>query len=254
MKLLMISHLLGDFYFQTDSMSENKKTSCRPLVLHVIIYTLTVFCMYALATGRYQEYTGTVFWLGVFHFVIDYGKIEIEKRCKNQNKYALLLLAVEQIFHLVILWTFRQIFPFEINFRYLSFFPIYLLGEVGEILTWSIAVLLCGKPAAIFVGMVFKSIPQTIQSAEKRENKESNEAGQSESLKIGSWIGILEREIILILGLLEQYGAIGFVLTAKSLARHSQLNNRAFAEKYLVGTLLSAFIALLCVAMCKWFI
>lgn len=73
-------------------------------------------------------------------------------------------------------------------------------------------------------------------------------------MRIGSWIGILEREIILVLGLLGQYGAIGFVLTAKSLARHNQLNNQAFAEKYLVGTLLSAFVALLSVIMCTWFV
>ena len=58
------------------------------------------------------------------------------------------------------------------------------------------------------------------------------------------------REIILLLGLMGQYGAVGFVLTAKSLARYKQLEKKAFAEKYLVGTLLSAFIAFGCVAMC----
>ena len=42
-----------------------------------------------------------------------------------------------------------------------------------------------------------------------------------------------------------QLGAIGFVLAAKSLARFKQLDDRDFAEKYLVGTLLSVLIALL---------
>lgn len=77
--------------------------------------------------------------------------------------------------------------------------------------------------------------------------------GRKENARIGSWIGILEREIIFILGLLGQYGAIGFVIAAKSLARHSQLNEPAFAEKYLIGTLLSSFMALVCIMICKVF-
>lgn len=117
------------------------------------------------------------------------------------------------------------------------------MNQISEYWIVVIAALLCGKPAAIVVALVFERIPKTLQKADEQVN-------QTESLKIGSWVGILEREIILILGLLGQFGAIGFVLAAKSLARHSQLNNQAFAEKYLVGTLLSAFIALSNVAMC----
>ena len=62
---------------------------------------------------------------------------------------------------------------------------------------------------------------------------------------------MLEREIILMLGLMGQFGAIGFVLTAKSLARFKQLENKSFAEKYLVGTLLSGGIAIVCIVVFK---
>jgi hypothetical protein len=109
--------------------------------------------------------------------------------------------------------------------------------------------LICAKPAAIFVSLVFEAIPKTIESANNETQTATGE--QEEIIKIGSWIGVLEREIILILGLLGQYGAIGFVLTAKSLARYKQLEKKAFAEKYLVGTLLSALIAIACVAICS---
>jgi hypothetical protein len=51
------------------------------------------------------------------------------------------------------------------------------------------------------------------------------------------------------LGLNGQLGAIGFVLAAKSLARFNQLNDKSFAEKYLVGTLLSVVIALFCITI-----
>ena len=64
-----------------------------------------------------------------------------------------------------------------------------------------------------------------------------------------SLIGVLERIIILTLWLNGQLGAIGFVLAAKSLARFNQLSDRNFAEKYLVGTLLSVVIALFCITL-----
>lgn len=90
--------------------------------------------------------------------------------------------------------------------------------------------------------MIFKKISKFKEIPEKSKS-------EKEEAKIGRWIGILEREIILILGLMGQYGAIGFVLTAKSLARFNQLNDQSFAEKYLVGTLLSSFLAIVCIAI-----
>ena len=119
---------------------------------------------------------------------------------------------------------------------------------IYKVITIIIAILVCWKPASILVALIFKEIPITIEQADSEMLVSSS--AEHENIKIGSLIGILEREIILLLGLMEQYGAIGFVLTAKSLARYKQLENKAFAEKYLVGTLLSAFIAFGCVAMC----
>ena len=49
-----------------------------------------------------------------------------------------------------------------------------------------------------------------------------------------------------------QFGVIGFVLTAKSIARFKQMENRNFAEKYLIGTLTSFLIVLLSVLILKW--
>jgi len=80
-----------------------------------------------------------------------------------------------------------------------------------------VAALVCWKPAAIFVSLVFKMIPETIEQADEIADVKGNI--ENEGAKIGSWIGILEREIILILGLMGQFGAIGFVLTAKEFSK-----------------------------------
>jgi len=61
----------------------------------------------------------------------------------------------------------------------------------------------------------------------------------------GRAIGVLERAMALTLVLLGQYGALGLVVAAKSLARFKNLEDREFAEYFLVGTLASLMLALL---------
>jgi hypothetical protein len=57
--------------------------------------------------------------------------------------------------------------------------------------------------------------------------------------RVGAVIGILERLIVVALVLVGQYAAIGLVVTAKTIARFRQLEDRQFAEYYLLGTLAS---------------
>ncbi|HVH67342.1 MAG TPA: hypothetical protein VM716_05700 [Gemmatimonadales bacterium] len=61
----------------------------------------------------------------------------------------------------------------------------------------------------------------------------------------GRAVGSLERALTLTLVLLGEYTAVGWIIAAKSLARFKQLEDREFAEYFLVGTLASFLLALL---------
>lgn len=61
----------------------------------------------------------------------------------------------------------------------------------------------------------------------------------------GRTIGVLERALALTLVLLGQYGALGLIVAAKALARFKALEDRDFAEYFLIGTLASLLLALL---------
>jgi hypothetical protein len=52
----------------------------------------------------------------------------------------------------------------------------------------------------------------------------------------GEWIGVLERLLALTFVLTGSYSAIAFALAAKSIARFKELENKDFAEYYLLGT------------------
>ena len=68
--------------------------------------------------------------------------------------------------------------------------------------------------------------------------------GHAPPAQIGATIGILERLLIVAFVLTGSAAAIGFVVAAKTLARFRQLDDRDFAEYYLLGTLASVAVAL----------
>jgi hypothetical protein len=61
----------------------------------------------------------------------------------------------------------------------------------------------------------------------------------------GRAIGALERALTLTLILLGEYAAVGWIIAAKSLARFKALEDREFAEYFLIGTLASFLLAVL---------
>lgn len=76
-------------------------------------------------------------------------------------------------------------------------------------------------------------------------SQEEGSAEKQEKENAGEWIGILERIITLSFVLTDSYTAIAFALTAKSIARFKELENKDFAEYYLLGTSTSVATALL---------
>ncbi len=58
-------------------------------------------------------------------------------------------------------------------------------------------------------------------------------------VKSGSWIGFLERTIMIIFLILEKPEAVALIVAIKGLARYKQMENKIIAEYYLIGTLIS---------------
>jgi hypothetical protein len=68
--------------------------------------------------------------------------------------------------------------------------------------------------------------------------------GPTPAARVGATIGILERILIVVFVLTGSEAAIGFVVAAKTLARFRLLDDRDFAEYYLLGTLASVAVAI----------
>lgn len=143
------------------------------------------------------------------HLIIDLFKSKCDKKAA---KCEYMVFLIDQAIHIMVLLLGVYIVKQQFGFRMKN--ELLINGmNVRNCIVVASAVLVCWKPAAIFVSRVFKIIPETIEQANQTMKVKGNI--ENEGAKIGSWIGILEREIILMLGLMGQFGAIGCIVICK---------------------------------------
>ena len=235
--ILISVHLLADFLFQTSAYSEKKRKKLKPLLLHCFIYFIA-FEIVLLSILQFKKAFLLGMIISVLHFLINFTKNKLEKSFP-QRRLQIWIFSISQLIHFFIIIAMYFILNLEnsvsnlyINLQgYENFKTIILYISVFSIIF---------ELASVFIRKLFTSIsPKTYPKANLEE------------LKAGNIIGKLERIIIAILLLNNQFGVIGFVLTAKSIACFKQMENKDFAEKYLIGTLTSFLIVLISVFILK---
>lgn len=110
----------------------------------------------------------------------------------------------------------------------------YLWGRVGLYVTAYLYV--CGRGVTL--------VRAVLELPDLRMRRDDDRSAGAVDVARGRAIGVLERAMGLTLVLIGQYGALGLVVAAKSLARFKALEDREFAEYFLVGTLASLLLAL----------
>lgn len=216
---LIMAHIIGDFYLQTDKyckQKETKKFKSRFLYVHAIIIGLLSWMVVpSCSFGLWA------LLIAASHFAIDAIKIYTPKGLWN--------FVIDQLLHLGILVVISakcetaNELPLQL-IEYSNSFSIQLL---------ILAILLCMKPANILIKLIMKKY----------------QVGESESCNdiknAGALIGNLERILTIIFVFLGQYEAIGFIIAAKSILRFKDTDT-AKTEYVLAGTFLSFGIAILC--------
>lgn len=228
----LIGHVIADFYAQSENMALQKKTDRKALAGHIIIYSIVM-----LALGILTLNVGIIllaFALAIVHGLIDYVKFLYTKPRRLSKQQTITLFALDQLLH-----TVTIIGIIAIGFDRLTpdvwLLSVEYSNTLAVLLKWLLSVLIVIKPASIIVRM-------TLGYFEPKEVQDNNPG----IIQAGEFIGILERITILILLGAGSYAAIGFVLTAKSIARYNKIADEPkFAEYYLIGTLMSALIVLI---------
>jgi hypothetical protein len=267
----LLAHVIGDFYLQSERMSEAKKKSGWVIGLHSLIYGIPF--AFLLTLFRYSGRLALALLLIIIsHLLIDILKFictRLAERLKDRNllkKEGFIYLA-DQVLHILsIFFVLRLAGISELNY---TAWIQWILGNVlyseSFIIRWILLIFLLYKPVNITIHKLFSSFkpedgkkkkedisvikliaatvnPQDIYDT-VYENDSENLAKKDK--RAGAVIGFLERVLIVIFLSLQQFAAIGFVLTAKSIVRFDRITkDKEFAEYYLIGTLSSFIFAL----------
>lgn len=241
---LLIAHCLTDFFLQPDKWVKEKRRK---------IWRSKYLWYHGLITGGVAwifladiRLWWIVLLITITHVITDGYKLQAERKRGS----GLIPFLVDQFIHLVViiiswLWIIKG--WSKMNLVLHEFLPHY------RILIRLLGYLLMIGP----VGYIIQFLTRKWQ----------NELNPEDSLKdAGKWIGILERVLTLTFVFISQFGAIGFLITAKSLLRVIDkpdkpsgeptlirpFSSRKRTEYVLIGTFLSFSIAILTGLIINW--
>ncbi|MGB8194921.1 MAG: DUF3307 domain-containing protein [Chitinophagaceae bacterium] len=215
---MILSHLLTDFLLQKRSWIADRKMKhflSGYLYVHTIITALFVLV-----------FAGTDYWLISIIIFITHTLIDGWK--SYQSDKAVFFLVDQAMHFIVILICWLTVF-YNIEELKTKLAILNAREDFWIILTSAFFLTI---PSAILIGEVTKQWRNALDS--------SDTLGQA-----GRWIGIVERIVILMLVLENQYEAVGLLVAAKTIIRFSDTNRTEQKTEYLlIGTLMSIGLAM----------
>lgn len=216
---LLVAHLVADFVFQTKFSIERKKGSHRQIFIHAAIFAGLSILLFipSLNIGI----IAAILFLALAHYSIDWAKT----RYLEDNTRGFLL---DQGLHITLIGLVTTAMDNNITFLNIVSQTTHFLDS-PKILILLVALVLVTSGGSVFVGKIIQPFMTGIESEEKPGIRYA-----------GTYIGILERLLILIFILTNNLTAIGFIFAAKSLIRFPETKEkRHFAEYFLIGTMTS---------------
>lgn len=274
---LIIAHLLADFYLQTDHMVQDKLKNIKKHLFHHLIVNVVVLSLAWYLKSQETDPLLAIIWPSLFitgtHFLIDLLKIQlVDQYTNSENLSKLWFFVIDQVLHLFMILIALQLFYKISLVSVLDRLSELLMGEGGEIgdlntiLILAIILILGTTVSGHIIRILLGSLPGQLLTFEgkytfKNDLKEmdypknsNGERGLSEQysymifnkhdLSRGKLIGYIERLLVILLTYYGSYPAIAFIVTAKSIARFKQMDDRDWAEYFLLGTLTSMFLGI----------
>jgi hypothetical protein len=230
--LLILNLLSGRLFFDRGKFSNTKLILYRSIItllLGILLFRLSeiivflIFSVIVILTDIFwlKENKGkkyTVFLIALFIIIPGFAQ------------FLLAFMPYSNIFNPVSGW----LFSIAINFPVFAHLDLKIgLLKFTLILTGYLFTI---KESTIIIRGILDSIKAVPQKQRRKDEEEYNR---------GKYIGNLERTFIYFLIIFQQYTVIGILLGLKTFARFKELDNRDFAEYFLIGSMLSILAAIL---------
>lgn len=275
--LLLLAHLVADFWLQSDQMVKNK---IKHLKKHILHHLLTTGIALAFIWGYHYEFQHIInyfilpcVFIIITHLLIDLLKIKLidsiqKSATDNMKKLGYFLL--DQVLHVIMIIIACILFfhtkATEMMANLLDLNGASSLNLVNTALFMIIIYILATSVSGHIVKYIIGSLPSELANFEgeltlknqMNDGKENNRTKTENSFteeyhyftyssplrSRGKLIGYIERLLVITLTVIGAYPSIAFIIAAKSIARFKQLDDRNWAEYFLLGTLSSIFLGL----------
>lgn len=228
---MFIAHLLGDFYLQKDEWVEDKRKNVwksKKLYIHSLLVAGITYVFSGLFTALW-----IIPLVFITHALIDILKVYIDGNGNNH----VFSFVFDQILHILVLLGITFIIGYYSGSDVTTFVPDIFENPV--LLGILAAYLIIIKPSGFLINCALKPVRDQVHALENTCD------GQPRNLNnAGRLIGYLERVLVLTFVFINQYAAIGFLITAKSIFRFKE-SRPDLVEYYLLGTFLSMTIVIL---------
>lgn len=235
--LLVFVHLVTDFYLQPKSWVQDRVDNgykSKKLIWHSLMHAfVSLLVVFFFITKQWESLACVVLSVGLSHWAIDMSKVWIESKLYPgcENKYAKLFLFLgDQFLHIVVL-VLIALHASGINIDFNTIYDAVTPKHIAIVIGYTLAL----KPTSIVIGLILDNYGLTSHRQSENDHKDGLPSG-------GEMIGYLERVLILTFLIKGEFAVIGFILTAKSILRFGELNNRKshdLTEYVLLGSLLS---------------
>jgi hypothetical protein len=220
---LLIVHLTGDFLLQPAKWvraKEEKKLAAWQLYFHSLLHGLLfLLLMWDLSFWMWALLIAFV------HFIIDSFKLLVQK---SNTKRALFF--IDQLLHFISIYAIWLLYEGK-------YFTFSFLKNINLLLLITLIIFLT-KPVSFAVKIFISKWTPDTEAGDDLVSLQS----------AGMYIGILERLLVFVFMINNEWQAVGFLLAAKSVFRFGNLQeakDRKLTEYVLIGTLLSFGIAIL---------
>lgn len=248
----MFSHLISDFILQSNKIVNLKANiNLKGYLKHSWVLFVTMMpLLFIIKASSYKVFIYKVVLIVILHILTDFIKEKIQNTIKNKDYFhegKVILFLIDQIIHIFIIIVITRDVILEYNTlnEWIKSRIFNGNGITFEGLKKVVVIMYISFSGAYIIPLILDMIYKNIDNYTSILNKivkidiSDNEKHFIDEVKTGKWIGILERILILIFLYLNQISSIGFVIAVKSLARFKMMENKIFAEYYLLGTLIS---------------
>lgn len=232
---LLIAHMIADFAVRGEVLRRCGKAPSQRVVHHVVIFALLALALMMgnpLARNHVWYVSAVIVANAIVHLLVDklfaIGPMWRDEAGPIQRR----LFVLQQCIKLLSLLIAASIWT-------ISFSPSYSLWQFFPHNWQSFSILgyVFGYLFALYAGDIIVSLVLTKLSWSPRGDDDGVPGA-------GRIIGIFEALLVVTFVISYQYSAIGFVLTAKSVARFEWLKEQKKAEYFLIGTLTNIAVAI----------